>query len=212
MPNSRHSMQYFNTIIYLLSPFVSAGCSPANTTILSEAPDSPEAIVISAKICFETIARLYYLRHGFSCYDPMTTQFHSFMGFMSLRTLSELVNIPPETLTAIHSTLALALQGLRDQADSSYLASTLYWLLWDALDEDSAAALGPLTRNWKGETGDEEKKLIPRHVQSVFPVGIESVSEDPEEKNVGNLVAAYKQLGLEGDEGSGESQSSSGAT
>lgn len=200
-------MQYFNIIIALFAPFVSIDCSPANTNLNDNAPDSPEYIVLWAKVCFETVNRLYYLRHGFSCYDPMTSQLHSFMGFMSLKTLAALKDATPERLNAIRSTLALALRGLSDQASSSYLAATLYCLLWDSLDRETAAVLGPAARDEGGNSGDEARRLFGRHVQSEFPVGVGSIAEDPEEKNIGSLIAAYKDLEVkEHKESSAESE------
>ncbi|KAK5651249.1 hypothetical protein OQA88_12657 [Cercophora sp. LCS_1] len=147
-------MHYLNILIYLFEPFVSGDSSSVitttttttTTTLDPNASDRPEAIVTDAKSRLETISRLYYLRHGFECYGPMTTQSHAFVGFMAIKTLA----------------------GVR-------------------------------------EAGDEEKALIAKHVQSQFPVNIVSIAEDSGVRNVGNLVAAYRELGLSDVESEGSS-------
>jgi hypothetical protein len=48
---------------------------------------SPANVIIDAKVGFETVQRLYYLRHSFEAYDPLLLQFQVTLAFMVIKTL-----------------------------------------------------------------------------------------------------------------------------
>lgn len=51
---------------------------------LPNASESPQQILIVVKARPETLMRLYYLRHNFEYYNPITSYFLSVFGFMAI--------------------------------------------------------------------------------------------------------------------------------
>ncbi|KAI7766242.1 hypothetical protein LZL87_001355 [Fusarium oxysporum] len=143
---------------------------------------------------FETVSRQYYLRHGFETYDPLILQFHILLGFTTLGTISSGKERSPEATKALQSTLVLSLKGLRDQANASYLAVTTFRLLKDMLKQGDTRLLQCLAD--VEQEKESVKALIASHVKSQFPINAVSMTKDPEQRRIGALVTAYKELGL----------------
>ncbi|KAF5625839.1 n-terminal fungal transcription regulatory domain protein [Fusarium tjaetaba] len=186
-------LRYFNIVIILLEPFATAetqGRDPESTE-----NDTANYVVADAKMRFETVSRLYYLRHGFETYDPLLIQFHILLGFMTLNTLSSGKKKAPEAVKALQSTLVLALKGLRDQANSCYLAVTTFSLLKGTLKQGDPRLLQSVADVEQDK--ESVKTLIASHVKSQYPINVVSMSEDPEQRRVGALIAAYKELELD---------------
>ncbi|KAG7417733.1 hypothetical protein Forpe1208_v005147 [Fusarium oxysporum f. sp. rapae] len=186
------ALHYFNVVINLLEPFATVetqGLDPE-----SVARDTANHVVADAKMRFETVLRQYYLRHGFETYDPLILQFHILLGFMTLGTISSGKERSPEATKALQSTLVLALKGLRDQANASYLAVTTLRLLKDTLKQGDPRLLQGLAD--VEQEKESVKALIGSHVKSQFPINAVSMTEDPEQKRIKTLVTAYKELGL----------------
>ncbi|KAH7161823.1 hypothetical protein EDB81DRAFT_683887 [Dactylonectria macrodidyma] len=187
------NLHYFNLVIMLLQPFVTAETQAVE--LKDGLQHTPQGVVIEAKIRFETAFRLYYSRHGFELYDPLMLQFHIMLGFMTLKTLSNAHDKPPHVVEALRSTLALAIKGLRDYANNAYLGETTFRLLRDAIEKEDLRLLRDLAD--VGEEDKDMKTLIATHIQSQLPINVVSIAENPEDRRVGNLVAAYKEMGLE---------------
>ncbi|KAH7177414.1 hypothetical protein DER46DRAFT_632504 [Fusarium sp. MPI-SDFR-AT-0072] len=133
------ALHYFNVVINLLEPFATVetqGLDPERV-----ARDTANHVVADAKMRFETVSRQYFLRHGFETYDPLILQFHILLGFTTLGTISSGKERSPEATKALQSTLVLALKGLRDQANASYLAVTTFRLLKDMLKQGDTRLL-----------------------------------------------------------------------
>lgn len=152
-------------------------------------------MVIHAKICLETIFRSSYVRHGSEFFEPVAIQYYMFLGFMTLNTLAVASDRPAHLVEALQSTLALVLKVMRDHAKNSYLSETVFRILKDAVANTDLRILREL-EELKDQDLDR-KTLIARHVQSHFPVNIASINQGPEERRVGDLVAAYRELEIE---------------
>lgn len=187
-------MHYFNVIVCLFEPFVTSSVSILNAYPIGT--ESPEAIVAGAKIRFETILRLYYLRHGFDAYDPVMAHHSLLLGFMTIKPLVHTQDLPKRSVAALESTLIFAIKGVRDMAAYSVLAEAMYRLLHDSLDPERKQLLRSIS--WIGEEKEETEKrrkaLISQHVRSQFPINIVSIAEDPEARRVENLIAAYQDI------------------
>ncbi|KAF4967251.1 hypothetical protein FSARC_5163 [Fusarium sarcochroum] len=185
-------LHYFNIVMVLLEPFTTAEVQTTHSHDLPQ--ETPENVVIDAKVAFETIQRLYYLRHGFDTYDPLLLQFQLLLGFMSLKTLSSDEKMSSQITESVRSTLALALKGVRGHANNTYLGVTTFRLLRDKIKEYDTQLLQGLA-----DVAQEEetvKSLIASHVKSQYPINVMSMEEDPEEKRIGAMVAAYKEMDL----------------
>ena len=74
---------------------------------------TPQQIVAEARAQFETLVRLYYLRHSFPYFDPLMVHFLSVFSFSSIDDLSQ-TNTDPERAEATYSSIVLSAKGIRD--------------------------------------------------------------------------------------------------
>ena len=134
-------------------------------------------------IRFETLLRLYYLRHGCESYDIFMVHYFSFLGLKYIKA--------PDNIKASEaerkSTIALSLKGLRAQGRNYYLAQVVFRLVKDALGPDAQQLMKEVAE--VTEEDDESKSLIQQHVNSSWPVGLSSISMDPNAQRLGNRIA-----------------------
>lgn len=166
---------------------------------LSAAPHNKTA---KYRISFETIVRLYYLRHGFKMPDMMMTLFLSSLAFKSVDKLKTCFSVPRDlrpqsSLEAlsnpvtdeIRSTLILAQKGLTDQGQSYYLPQTVAHLVLANVDEEEAGII----RNYvDGAMEDADaRQLRAEHIEAHFPVNLRSFTESTEQQRMNNLMQEY---------------------
>ncbi|KAI8407739.1 hypothetical protein FOFC_13180 [Fusarium oxysporum] len=194
------SMHYFNLINWLMEPFTvpettyTGGEATGASSFQAVEETVPEALVINAKISLETVFRLYYMRHGFEIFDPLMLQFHSFVGFMALKELSDGREKPPGLVKALQSTLALATLGLRDQGKNSYLGDTIFRILRDMAASKHALPANEIIAMSKED--EDTKAEIAEHINSQFPINVVSIADDPEPHRVESLISQYKEIEL----------------
>ncbi|RSL52669.1 hypothetical protein CEP54_010772 [Fusarium duplospermum] len=177
-------MDLYNLMINLFEPLVGSEATVGNMP-------SPGEIVTSSRTCMESIIRLYYVRHGFEYWDTMMVIYLLFLGFTALKTLAI---TRPEHHDAVLSTVVLCAKGLRDQSRCYYIAEAIFMVLRDSMDPSSAHLLKDFAHI---EDEEERKQLVARQVQSVFPINIISIADDPEKQRLSRLVEAYTGLGLD---------------
>ncbi|EXL70936.1 hypothetical protein FOPG_13305 [Fusarium oxysporum f. sp. conglutinans race 2 54008] len=193
-------MHYFNLINWLMEPFTvpettyTGGEATGASSFQAVEETVPEALVINAKISLETVFRLYYMRHGFEIFDPLMLQFHSFVGFMALKELSDGREKPPGLVKALQSTLALATLGLRDQGKNSYLGDTIFRILRDMAASKHALPANEIIAMSKED--EDTKAEIAEHINSQFPINVVSIADDPEPHRVESLISQYKEIEL----------------
>ncbi|KAK5652937.1 hypothetical protein OQA88_9416 [Cercophora sp. LCS_1] len=153
-------------------------------------------VLQNSKDSFETLLRIYYLRHGF---DRLSACANGFFLTQSNLSRSENPSNPgsPDTL-AKRMTLILVAKCLYDQGRNAYFVRVLYQMMRDAMSPEDGAAIdrfagGELT--WKNH-------LRPDELRSDFPVHTVSKAQDPNSKRVSEMVQKYKEEhgGLSGDE------------
>lgn len=76
-----------------------------------------------------------------------------------------------------------------------HLGQTIFRLLRKSLGNDSATLLREVG-NVGGTSAAADEEKVAQHVRSQFPIDIVSIAENPESRRLGNLVAAYEELGL----------------
>ncbi|KAM5522775.1 C6 transcription factor [Fusarium oxysporum f. sp. phaseoli] len=135
------------------------------------------------------------MRHGFEIFDPLMLQFHSFVGFMALKELSDGREKPPGLVKALQSTLALATLGLRDQGKNSYLGDTIFRILRDMAASKHALPANEIIAMSKED--EDTKAEIAEHINSQFPINVVSIADDPEPHRVESLISQYKEIELD---------------
>lgn len=139
----------------------------------------------------ESIVRLYYTRHSFDHFDTITVTYLHFVGFNALKMLA---TADPQNRDDVLSTVVLCAKGLRDQSRCYYIAEAIFMVLRDSMDPSAAHLLKDFAHI---EDEDDRKQLVARQVQSVYPVNIISIAEDPEKQRLSRLVEAYTGFGLD---------------
>lgn len=170
------SMYYYNLVIFLLETLRGA-------LRHDETHEDIERTQQDAKIRFETLLRLYYVRHGFDSYDIFMIQYLSFLGFIHL---NDLDSTEPSEYEERLSTIVLTAMGLRQQSQNCYLAKVVYRILKSKIEMRTRG----LIINIKGLEDDTEdqKILMSEHLHSAWPVDIVSLIDDPEARRLDNLV------------------------
>jgi len=157
----------------------------------------PQEILFNAKICLETLLRIYYLRHGFDHLDAACTGFLIQQGFICIEDMTKTSLTNDSDAMARRSTLILVAKGLYDQGKSVHFARVLYQLLYEQMPRDAVDELGrfagmPVT--WRGH-------LRVREIRSEYVVSTSAA----EPNRVGDLIQGFK-------EGTGELSSDDSAT
>lgn len=172
----------------------------------------------------ETVARLYYMRHGFEACDSSLAYFLALLASISLRALEGGGNGArlaagrgsPEIL---RSTLILAMKGLHDQGRNLHVCKVLFRLLRDRMRPAEADILGRFVISsvegvgggggdcgGEGE-GEESEAELALHTRSRFPVPIVKMGEDLDAVILENLVEKYQAVSLESSDSSGSDNS-----
>lgn len=177
----------------------------------------------------ETVARLYYMRHGFEACDSSLAYFLALLASISLRALEGGGNGArlaagrgsPEIL---RSTLILAMKGLHDQGRNLHVCKVLFRLLRDRMKPAEADILGRFVVSSvegvgggggdgaeEGE-GEESEADLALHTRSRFPVPVVKMGEDLDAVILETLVEKYQAVSLESSDSSGSCNSQEDVT
>lgn len=119
------SMQFQNYIINLLEePMATRLDKPHIDAFSQSIRQKPRELLSSLKRSFETVIRLYYLRHSFEALDYFMVQYLSMLAFMAHGAIH--ASMQRTTLQTLKSTIILAAMGLRDQSASFYTGRMVF--------------------------------------------------------------------------------------
>jgi hypothetical protein len=91
--------------------------------------------------------------------------------------------------------LALAIKGLYELGYHSQMELTIFRVIRLQIYGDNSRLLQDISES----AADDESIIAQRelHIESQYPVNIVGIAENPKNQGVSNLVAAYKDLGLQ---------------
>lgn len=133
------------------APTPNPSSSPKSSPPASTGNINPPEIRTNSAQHFETLLRLYYLRHGFAHSDTFLGKPLIQLGFMSLGKIQALSVAPhrneelDKMIDQTRSTLLLAVSGLHEQGRNIYLAQVILGVL-------------------RGKMGEVEKELVSRFI------------------------------------------------
>ncbi|KAK4225056.1 hypothetical protein QBC38DRAFT_511316 [Podospora fimiseda] len=155
--------------------------TPPTDSSENPSPDRPppslpplQPTIAQARIHYETVLRLYYLRHGFEGFDPFLTSAlltNAFLTIEEIKACRE--SRPPPShsssrpscpkggevdLDSLRSTLVLCAKGLYDQGKSFYLGQPLFKLVRDGMDEQEKELLRGFAVLQNEDAKDEEMR------------------------------------------------------
>ena len=176
------SLQYYRVLIKLWE-LVVADTDPIPE---SASPGTPHAVLAHSKICFETLIRLYYLRHGFETAEVLLTHYLSALSTWSMHALNALtLSSATSSLVMVddtRATLILAAKGLSDQSQSYYLSHKVYRVAEKRMSTEDTELIGKFIHIRKED--DEAKQLREGHLPM-------NGMKDEEIDRMSNLIRHY---------------------
>lgn len=175
------SIHYHVLLIGLFEPFVQMGY------IHREA--NPSTIVGHSKAYFETLMRVYYLRHGFESLDVTLIQFLHLLGFSALRDLS-LAEQGTAASEAIRSTLILCAKGLWEQGQNYYLSEAIFRMFRQSMNLEEALLLREII-----EIEDYDGRLdhMIQETRSRWPIGTFSLTDENGDRTLEHFICWRQQ-------------------
>ena len=185
------SMHFHYVTIQLFQPLIQSKVDQAEAHDVCERlfNKAPERVISDARIHLETLLRIYYLRHGFEGLDVFLLAPLTLVGFMSLDAMNEpAVKEDEQTRNELLSAAILCAKGLSDQAQSQFSAGVIFRLLRDRMAPEDVDALKTFV---KVEEIEEVTEPRLNYVQSMIPVNVVSIADDPESRRLSNLLKQY---------------------
>lgn len=169
-------------LICMFEPYEN-GNAPPNT----DSDSSPSQIVAQSKACFETLLRLYYLRHGFESFDTTLLQFIPMLAWSALRDYIEMKNTGHEHEDAMRSTVILCGKGLWEQGRNYFVAEVIYRLFEKSLPSREEVQL--LRDATDIDQEDDGWARMVREVRSNWPIGVFSAARaNVEQSRLGRFI------------------------
>lgn len=179
-------MHYYNATINLFNLWIPSESQDAKETVLAEKlGQNPSVIIMEAKKMFETLLRLYHLRHGFSMFDHFLAHNFKWMAFLCNEEIKERPGSPDAD--RLRSTLFLCAVGMHHQGQNSYLAQTLLRLVRDDMGQVDADEIKKILQI---DNDKEEAQIRFHEIHSEWPVNITSITSI-EKQRLSNLCQNY---------------------
>jgi hypothetical protein len=187
-------MYYQQLLVALFEPFVAIETSRQATNEVTVLDKTPQEIVRDAKCHFDTLFRLFYLRHSFVVFDPLLVLCSNSLGYIVIKDLHTDTFADEDTIRARRSTLLLTIKALRDQSRSCYLGEAASYLMKDSAGTEAEW----LMREFAHVDGDEEerKELLIEHVHSQWPVRLIGVNDDPNNQEMDQLAQQVRDVDI----------------
>ena len=134
--------------------------------------------------CFETLVRLYYLRHSFDYYDSFLIYFLTLLGTAVVERAAAAKD--QATMSALRSTIGLCVKGVYNQSENFYLATVVAKVLKNKVTEED---LYLLTRNGGlPEVNDDTEDIPAGNITAEWPIPIIGINEDRRRSMIDTLV------------------------
>lgn len=174
-------MQYHNYIINLLEEPMATELSSPKCEVLETFNISAQEILEESRRSFETLVRIYYLRHGFEALDCFIVQVLAVLALMTLSRLAQgKHNLPVEVL---QSSLVLAVTGLADQSHSFYTSQMVLGAVRNGMAQRETDLVSRFTQQGRA------KEAHPPELGTEYswPINFSSITADREARRLGKL-------------------------
>lgn len=183
-------MQYHYWVVQLFQPFVAQS---ADTAIIETSlKDTPQEIVRHSQVMFETLLRLYYLRHSYDTYDAWIIHFLIVLGTNALNALYTASTPTQAAAEVLRSSLVLAVTGLEQQSKNVFIAKICALGLEKSMRSEDLQwvhmylCLKPVTM--------EEQRMIDENTRSSYPLPIVRDNGQVETRLLGEIVKGVEKL------------------
>jgi hypothetical protein len=127
-------MHYNNVVFDLVTPILGHGA-----IAVGQSRQTPRDIYMEAVTNFETVIRLYYLRHSFEAADSFLLHFLGLLNHMTMTAIE--TSKGSSFLESRRSTLLLLSKGIHDQSRSFFVASAILRLQLSAMRPEDVGLL-----------------------------------------------------------------------
>ncbi|KAH6629274.1 hypothetical protein C7974DRAFT_184026 [Boeremia exigua] len=182
-------MWFKNTVIKLLEePMTTRLEGPDHLTdVLNYLGSHPRAILAETKRHFETIIRIFYLRHGFEAMNMNNCHFLSLFAFVVHAAIQSRTS--DSQLQSFQSSVVLAATGLRNQCHSTYVARMVFHAVRGAMGPELASLIDKYTEQGSIKETEPPEGWEP-FTTWTFDSG--SIADDKETLNLGKLFDAAR--------------------
>ncbi|KAM5355044.1 hypothetical protein ACJ41O_001690 [Fusarium nematophilum] len=195
------SLHYYHILIQLYELLIAE--RDVGSPSLSVEADHLQNTLAECRAFFETILRIYYLRHGFEHGNMMLTQYLAKLAFMALDKLVELatpnssssrLDVGDSNPGAAMSTLLMAQKGLSEQGKSYYFPQTMA----DAILGRTSTEDSYLPQEYASTQEDEgEAKRREEQLEGQCPLDVLEISENVDRHQSENWIRQYAKLTLD---------------
>ncbi|OAG06511.1 uncharacterized protein CC84DRAFT_1090661 [Paraphaeosphaeria sporulosa] len=187
-------MQYYYWIMRLFLPFSDQSSTPV-TPLATAINETPQEIVRYSQAMFETLLRLYYLRHSYDTYDAWIIHFLLLLGTNALKSLYSATPMTQQSVDILRSSILLAAEGLRQQGKNVYIAQVCALGLQKSMRPDDLQwvqthlSLRPVTH--------EEQSIIDESARCSYPVPIVCADGKLDTRKLGEIVTKFEEPSVE---------------
>ncbi|KAF7532797.1 hypothetical protein G7054_g7627 [Neopestalotiopsis clavispora] len=186
-------MEYYTNIISLLQPFESKAVFSSKESV-NRLHETLQPTISTSRIAFETVLRIYYMRHSFESFDSALAYFLPFMFNMALKNLAQNLDTPvtaSDTEEAHRSTLVLSAKGLQSHGRIHVLSRLIYQGLRGIMRPQDLDILHAYRMIDDKDEVDLEAASM---AQAEFPVPHLHIGGNPDATRVKHLIQLYQQL------------------
>jgi len=166
-------MQYLNLLMGILKPIRLVPDWGVDNQI--PPPESPVEAYQNTLSCYETVIRLYYLRHGFQAPNSFLV---NFLGTLAQVTLDAMAaNKDANHSEHLRSTMLLTVKGLYEQGASHYVSKVVFRMFYSLMRKEDIQLFKRLTAINDEVSDDELNGPLKHPVQSDWPAYNSSYNE-----------------------------------
>lgn len=174
------SLLYHNALINLSDLLASPETVLADTWRVN-----PLELLTDSKISFETIMRLYYLRHGFENSDLFIGHALNVLANMAMAQTKSASSSNAQELDDARSTLLLAAKGLNDQGKNHYILYVLFRVLVQEMDARDVSIMKTFLSLREDGGADQ---LGTKYVNTLYPANTVRLVDNPECQRLCNRI------------------------
>jgi hypothetical protein len=162
-------------------------------TVLAD-PRSVEPLLADSKRSYETLLRLYYLRHGFESADVYLAHGLNFLAKMAMARMKSAANPTDQELDEARSTLLLAAKGLNEQGKNYHLTYVVFRFLVKGMDPADVNIMQTFL-SLRGDDGETNQlRMKPVYVQ--YPANDVRLGDNPDSQRICNLKTNLEDLSI----------------
>ncbi|KAK3496731.1 uncharacterized protein B0T23DRAFT_63586 [Neurospora hispaniola] len=179
-------MHFYFILINILRPIVTSEWRNGTLSGKTIPPYTPHDAYINATVRFETLIRIYYLRHGFEALDSFLMQFLGALAYMTIDAIAQ--NPAAPHVETLRSTVLLATKGMWEQAQSVYVARAVLRVLTSAMRPEDVQLLKKFA-NVEADT-DIHSAPLEQPIQSDWPTFVVRLDQNPDAVRLGKTLSS----------------------